>query len=755
MRRSFRAAALLGLALPTGLAAQRPAVSPVLPRVWQRDTTITVWLFVRPAVSLDEAARRVAEAGRGTRVRAQSRWLHAIGADVPTSALQRLAREPLFRRIQPAGRWRRPPGPEPAALAPAQFDTCSAGGDPNYGPSELPYRQLNLRPLSDNGYDGTGVRIAILDAGFNTLDPAFSGVTVTAQYDFVFGDSVVRDQPNDQPGAQFHGTAVWSLFAGLVPGRLRGIARGASYLLAKTEDVRSETRVEEVNYVRALEWADSIGVDIVSSSLGYLTFDNGFSYAPGELNGDVAVTTIAADLAAQRGILVITAAGNNGPGFRTLVTPADGDSDIAVGAEDSLGAIATFSSRGPTADGRLKPDVTAPGQSVCVLVGPNTVRRLSGTSFATPITAAATALVKQIHPTLRPIAMRNALEAYAVNRATPDSVRGWGRPDVAGSATFPAGVVPVVPVAPTLASVTPAFVWSVGMTPRYATPVSFRLRVARDANLANPIVDTLITAAERYELRRLLKPGLPVFWRVDATAATGLTSTTGVVGPITVPAWATPTSLSSPVGVNITDPEPIFTWTSPAISTPPGPFRYDLLVTRPSVDSTVYAVTGLADTSVRVPQPLERNTAYTWSLVVHAGGDTSRVRSQGVFLILDPSLPPATLLYQNFPNPFPAAGGDSTCIWFDLATTGRVELEILDLRGHPVRRFIPGPDFPEILQAGRYGRGTAGGPTCDPKLTWDGRADNGREVPPGVYLYKLQALRVIVFKRIVFRGRNP
>src|SRR2546430_852449 len=294
--RSLRAAALFALAFPAGLVAQRPAVSPVLARMWQRDTTLTVWLFVRPAVPLARAAASAAAAG--ARLRVHSRWLPALGADASTAAVRQLG----------------------------------------------------------------------------------------------------RDEPNDQPGAQFHGTAVWSLFAGRVPGRLRGIAPGAAYLLAKTEDVRGETRIEELNYVQALEWADSIGVDIVSSSLGYLQFDDGFTYTPADLNGHVAVTTVAAESAAAHGILVVTAAGNAGPGFRTLVTPGDADSVITVGAEDSLGTLAGFSSRGPTADGRLKPDLTAPGVLICALNGPNAVRRLSGTSFATPLVAAAAALLKQLHP---------------------------------------------------------------------------------------------------------------------------------------------------------------------------------------------------------------------------------------------------------------------------------------------------------------------------------------------------------------------
>src|SRR2546427_11926451 len=153
----------------------------------------------------------------------------------------------------------------------------------------MPYRQLHLRPLTDQGINGTGVRVGIFDTGFDTANPAFNGITITAQYDFVFNDSVVKDEPGkDALGAQSHGTATWSLFAGEVAGRLHGIARGAQFLLAKTEDIRSETRVEEDNYVAALEWADSIGVDIVSPSLGYLSFDNGFRYTPAQLNGDIA-----------------------------------------------------------------------------------------------------------------------------------------------------------------------------------------------------------------------------------------------------------------------------------------------------------------------------------------------------------------------------------------------------------------------------------------------------------------------------------
>ena len=753
--------------LPAGLAAQRPAVSPVLPRLLSRvqDTTISVWLFAQPTASLDAISERAAAAG--ARVRVRSRWLHAVSADVPAAALRRLLEDRDLRRVQPLGRFKlRPPRPgrpvldlaPRVTLAPAAGpgDTCGVtpGDDPVLGPSAMPYRQLHLRPLTDQGVDATGVRIALLDTGFDTSNPAFNGITITAQYDFVFHDDTVKDQPGkDVAGAQSHGTATWSLFAGDVPGRLHGIARGAHYLLAKTEDIRSETRVEEDNYVHALQWADSIGVDIASSSLAYLRFDNGFSYTPSQLNGDVAVTTVAADMAAQRGILVVTAAANDGPASRSIETPADGDSVLAIGAEDSSGVIAPFSSRGPTADGRIKPDFTAPGVAVCVLTGVGKVGRGNGTSFATPLLAASAALVKQLHPALLPMDLRAAFRSTATKRAAPDTIYGWGRPDVAAAAVFPSGVTATAPLpgAGALTTISPAFAWTVGTVPPSATPVTYRLRVSRDSTLASPAVDTTLTA-ETVAPARAFKSG-SIFWRVDATAASGETASTGRIGPIVVPAWATLTSLSNPAGMVIDTAQPRLTWRPAGVSTPPGPFTFDLDVQRVATGITEFNVANLTDTTFDLPRPLERNTAYRWLLVVHAGSDTSIIRSQGSFLVVDLGMPTSTLLYQNFPNPFPAAGRDSTCLWFDLALAGAVELDILDLRGNRVRRFVPGPDFPGVLAPGRYGRGSTGGGICDPRLMWDGRADDGHPLPGGVYLAKLKASGLVVFKRIVFRGK--
>ena len=523
--------------------------------------------------------------------------------------------------------------------------------------------------------------------------------------------------------------------------------------MAKTEDVRSETRVEEDNYVAALEWADSIGVDIASSSLGYLNFDNGFSYTPSQLNGDVAVTSVAAESASAHGILVVTAAGNSGPGFRTLVTPGDAKSAITAGAEDSLGNIASFSSRGPTADGRLKPDLTAPGVLVCTVTGTG-MGRLNGTSFATPILAASATLVKQEQPALGPLALRAALRRYAANASHPDSTRGWGRPDVTASAIFPNGVTALSPLPPKLVSVTPPFSWTVGTTPGFAGPVAYRLRIGRDSLFAKPILDTLMGSATQYLPAKAFKPGGPLFWRVDATA-TGASATTGAIGPIAVPAWATLVNLNDSAGTTTDSVQPTFIWTVPGVAAPPGPFRFDFQVFRVNQGISVYGAAGLTDTAFRVPLVLEKNTAYDWTLVVHAGSDTSLVSSVGVFLILDDSAPQATLLYQNFPNPFPAAGRDSTCVWFDLAIPGQTELQILDLRGGTVRRIIPnglpGGRAPSAadMAAGRW----AAAPRA-PQVGWDGRADDGRFVPPGVYILRLRTGQTVLYKRLVFLGRR-
>lgn len=324
-----------------------------------------------------------------------------------------------------------------------------------------------------------------------------------------------------------------------------------------------------------------------------------------------------------------------------------------------------------------------------------------------------------------------------------------------GSAAATQGVVrPLDPTGGTLSSITPAFRWTVTDTTVLPRPIAYRLRVARDTGMRRLVIDTTLTDVERYDLLRPVKPGYPVYWRVDAAAANGTRDSTPLTGPVQVPRWATLLSLSAPGGSTTDDPQPLFDWTSPAVAAPPGPFEYEVLVYRSATGALVQSIPGVTVTAARPLTPLETNVAYTWAVVARAAADTSIDASAGVFVVLDPALPRTTLLFQNFPNPFPAGDRTATCLWFDLATTTVVELEILDLRGQLVRRLIPGPDFPAILPAGRYGRGATGGPVCDPRLEWDGTAADGRIVPAGVYLSKLKASGVNFFRRVVFRGRT-
>ncbi len=312
----------------------------------------------------------------------------------------------------------------------------------------------------------------------------------------------------------------------------------------------------------------------------------------------------------------------------------------------------------------------------------------------------------------------------------------------------------IAPVSGSVATVTPTFTWAVADVPPAGAPLIFRLIAGRDSALGTRVLDTTLNNVLSFTPPRALKTTTSLFWRVDARAASGETATTGLAGPVAVPPWAVLTTLSSPGGTTTFDVQPTLMWTPATVGSPPGPFTYDVFVQRVGAGFQPISATGLTQTQFTVPTPLERGVSYTWSLVVHAGTDTSLVPSAGAFLVADPSIPPATILYQNFPNPFPGNGLDVTCLWFDLASTSLVELDVLDMRGALVRHFIPGPDFPGTLPAGRYGRGlVSGGGVCDPRLTWDGSTADGRVVPPGVYLYRFQAGGTVLFKRIVFRGR--
>jgi subtilisin family serine protease len=300
----------------------------------------------------------------------------------------------------------------------------------NYGDSFTQLNQISVPQVHDLGYNGSGVTICLMDAGFDNLPhEVFSSMNIIAAYDFVNNDPNVGNQADMGEGS--HGTATLSIIGGFKEGQLIGPAYGADYLLAKTENTDSETPVEEDNWIAALEWADSIGVDVTSTSLGYLAFDDsiGFNYTWQNMDGNTALITIAADLAVKKGIVVVNSAGNEGfnSTHNTLGAPADGDSVISVGAVSSSGIRTSFSSVGPTFDGRIKPDVMAMGSSVWH-AGSNSNSYFTGggTSFSCPLVAGVCALILQKNPDLTPMEVLELLRSTASNNQNPDNLVGWG-----------------------------------------------------------------------------------------------------------------------------------------------------------------------------------------------------------------------------------------------------------------------------------------------------------------------------------------
>ncbi len=298
----------------------------------------------------------------------------------------------------------------------------------NYGSSLTQLEQINVPIIHDMGYDGSGVIICVMDAGFNNLEhPTFNNMNIIGQYDFVNDDANVDDEGD--MGTGNHGTMTLSTIGGFQQNQLIGPAYGANFILAKTENTDSETTIEEDNWVAAMQWAeDNYGPDVTSTSLGYIYFDDGTGYDASELDGNTATITIGADIAASLGILVVNSAGNSGSGVTTIGAPADGDSVLAVGAVYADNSRTYFSSVGPTGDGRIKPDVMAMGSNVYVAEAPSGsgYTTADGTSFSCPLTGGAAALLIQMVPTANNMEIIEAMKMTANNSSSPNNEYGWG-----------------------------------------------------------------------------------------------------------------------------------------------------------------------------------------------------------------------------------------------------------------------------------------------------------------------------------------
>jgi len=383
--------------------------------------------------------------GRVLRIRQTSRWLNAVSVEVEAGRVQDLAALPFVRRLDVV-RSSRLPEPDVESAPPREPGPARMPGTVlDYGNSFTQNDIINTIPLHNLGYNGHGVLICMLDAGFNNLGhDAFRYMDILITRDFVNGDSIVSDQAG-QMGTGNHGTYTLSTIGGYAPGEVIGPAWGATYALAKTENTFWERHIEEDAWVAGAEWADSMGADIISSSLGYrYGFTDGETdYTYLDMDGNTAIATIGADIAASHGILVVNSAGNNGfvaEPQNTLIAPADGDSVLTVGAVDGAGVRASFSSVGYTADGRVKPDVMAMGVNVRAASAsdPSAYVNANGTSFSCPLTAGAAALLLEANPSLTAAQIIDALRSTASQSGSPDRFMGWGIVDAAAAASITA-----------------------------------------------------------------------------------------------------------------------------------------------------------------------------------------------------------------------------------------------------------------------------------------------------------------------------
>ncbi len=295
----------------------------------------------------------------------------------------------------------------------------------------------NVNELHDAGVFGQGARIGVIDNGFRwKAMSSLSHVNVEDEYDFIFRRPTTANQDNDVPLQDEHGSVIMSVAAAWYGDQVMGVAPFSTYLLAKSEDMRYERRIEEDLYVEALWWVERSGADISSSSLGYRFFDSTDATTPYELlNGSTTFPARAINIASQRGMICLTAAGNSGPSSRTIITPADADSALAIGgiALDGLSAWSN-TSWGPSASGRQKPEFAAPGERVPVQQINGLVGRASGTSLATPYVAAQVALMRQLYPALHPSYIRQAMIDASRYGGQTDSILGHGAVNVARAA---------------------------------------------------------------------------------------------------------------------------------------------------------------------------------------------------------------------------------------------------------------------------------------------------------------------------------
>ncbi len=312
------------------------------------------------------------------------------------------------------------------------------------------------------------------------------------------------------------------------------------------------------------------------------------------------------------------------------------------------------------------------------------------------------------------------------------------------------------PPGDTLRTVLPQFIVRASDVDPLDQPLALTLQVADRPDFAPPLLYELSGAGDslRGTPQRPLPGGQTIYWRARARTARGTDIVSDVTGPRVAAAWTRLIDPNSVRGVTVDSRRPRFVWSPAPVPSSLGSWQFVVTVENVATRQAI-RLGPTPDTTVTPSVDLETNSSYRWSVTAYLPtGDSSVTRSDASFVIVDPGAPTVTLLYQNFPNPFPSPSNASTCVWFDLHRATTVTLTVLDIRGSLVRTLVPGPSVSGAFVPGRYGRGVVGSDSgCDARFAWDGRADDGSIVPTGVYLFRLKTTYSVQFKRALFRGR--
>ncbi|MBA3899293.1 MAG: S8 family serine peptidase [Bacteroidetes bacterium] len=364
----------------------------------------------------------------------RSKWFNAATIEASPEVMAKINVMPFVRKAYQAPVYHVPVEQKTFQFSrTAQVCEITGADTEPYGAAYYQMKMLHGDALHCAGYTGKGILIGVLDAGFSRVDSfqVFQNLwnkgQITGSYDFVDGGTDVYK-------SSAHGMFVLSIMGGNLPGKMIGAAPDADYLLIRTEDSRSEFMIEEDNWVAGAEFADSAGVDIINSSLGYTTYDDTTqSHTYQNMDGKTTRVSIGANIAASRGILVVNSAGNSGSGdWQYISAPADGHGVLAVGAVDYLSKYAFFSSIGPSYDGRIKPDVSAKGEGTALAsLDDGEVMNGNGTSFSAPIISGMAACLWQAFPHRNRAEIAAAIRQSSNRYPNPDFFYGYGLPDFA------------------------------------------------------------------------------------------------------------------------------------------------------------------------------------------------------------------------------------------------------------------------------------------------------------------------------------